>query len=309
LDRLSWLKEGTKGLTEVAWKPSEASVTTRTEAQNFVKAFMAKDYHGALATSIEAKVLQHVELNPNPKLQSVDITAAELKDPLTLQYHMSQLAKIGVFDWRQKISGADVLESRLRVNVPRTVVQLDSGNAKVALVDFVKTEGPGYFSGYKVDYPSVTTSGEKLSPEQLSEIETIRKSPEGQRVLAETAIVAFEESIAHANQHISAAGDIISPSYARFSRDFSIEHGTRAHFLSFLGMMGKDHQFKVNFNEQEVPAILYDAGMPLPLIEHHYNFGGRHVEERLPVFQFLRNTEASSTYDYSGPQPEGPEAP
>ncbi len=152
----------------------------------------------------------------------------------------------------------------------------------------------------------MTTEGAKLTAEQLAEVQAIRQSPEGQRVLAETAVTAFEESVVHANQYAHSAGGILSPSYARFTRDFGIEHGLRGQFLSFLGMIEQEHPLRIPFYEQEVPALLYDAGMPLPLIERHYFFGSRHVSERTPLINFLRDIEASPTYDYAGAQPEAP---
>ncbi len=266
------------------WEPSEATGQTLRDARTFVASFMSRDYLGALATAIESPVMKQVELNPASRRHDVRFLAADLNEPESMRALMSRMNGLAKFQWGQFMRNGEFEPQKLDVVVPRAIIELKEGQALVPLVDFAQAES----GGYKIELPNRTTDGKPLTVLQTEEIGAIRQSSQGQRLIAEMGLMAFEESIVHANQHISAGGDIISPTYAEFARDFSIEHGTRAHKLAFLGLLDRSNPVKEAFYEQEVPAVLYDAGMPLPLIERHYFAGAHHVQERTPVIEFLR---------------------
>jgi len=181
-------------------------------------------------------------------------------------------------------------DQRLRAYVPRTLIEIADGAPPVALVDFVPTNK----GGYTITMPMADVKGQTLTSSRGLAINEIRNSPEGQRIIAETALIAFEENIVHANQHLN-GGAIMSPTYAAYTRDFGITHGTRPSLLNFLGMLDKLHETRQPFYEQEVPAMLYDAGMPLEMIQRHYFFGSHHVPIRVPIMNYLQNLDNPPT--------------
>lgn len=287
-DQVVWTREDGKTLV---WEPSAGSIQARREAQSFVDAFMRRDYVGALKTAVGSKALYGVELNPEGHTHTLSITAAEMKEPDRLQFHLDRMNRVGKFNWEQSMVNFQMENQRLKVLLPKTVVPLEQGSTPVALVDFVRTED----GHYSVELPKTNVAGAPLTRPQIEEISSIRNSSQGQRLIAETALAAFEESIVHANQHVTVGGDIISPTYAAFTRDFGAKYGTRPHMLSFLGMLTNQSPVKEAFYEQEVPALLYDAGMPLEVIKRHYFRGASHVAERTPVINYLQTLEDSAT--------------
>lgn len=273
------------------WTPNNNGVEVRLQAQQFVDAFMRRDYAGALNVAVEAPVMARVELNPKSRTHEVKITAQELSKPEIVELRMNNLSKYAEFKWAQTVRDGIVDESRLEVVIPKTVVELKSG-ADVRLVDIVPVESNGYRRGYKMEFPNKDVNGKPLTAAQAKEIEIIRQSEPGQRMLAETAIFGFEETIVHANQHLTLGGAITSPAFAEFARNIASKSETsRAHRLSFLGMIDSNHPQRPWIMEQEVPAIAYDAGMPLSMVRHHFFFGSRHIPERTPVMNFLQMRE------------------
>lgn len=284
-ESIVWKRDDGKVLE---WKPTDESVQVRREAETFVKQLMAKDYKGATQTALSTEAMRGVELNPHSRKHEVNIGAAEILDNEHLGSHMKSLSELAIFKWHQVIKDSEIGMEQLSVVVPRPIIKLKNGEAHVPFVDFVKQQD----RTFTLEFPTTTTSGKPLTAAQTAEITTIRNSPEGQRLLGEVALFAFEESLVHANQHRTSGGRIMSPTFAEFSRDFSQTHGTRGHMLAFLGMMDRFHPLREALFEQEVPAILYDAGMPLSMIKHHFFFGGRHTVERAPVIKFLEAREA-----------------
>jgi hypothetical protein len=273
------------------WKPNKESLEVRGQAEQFVQRFMAGDYAGALNVAVEAPVMARVNLNPPTRIHEVKINADELAKPEIVELKMNELSKYAEFKWAQSVRDGIVDETKLEVVIPKTIVELKSG-AEVRIVDIVPVEQNGYRQSYKMEFPSKDVKGNPLTPEQLKEIEAIRQSPGGQRLLAETALFGFEETIVHANQHITQGGAISSPAFAEFARNVAARSETnRGHRLAFLGMIDSQHAMRPKIMEQEVPALAYDAGMPLSMVRHHFFFGARHVQERTPVMDFLQLRE------------------
>lgn len=283
---IKWTFENGKS---VDWKVNPEGIEVRLQAQRFVDAFMTGKYSEALKVAVEAPVMERVNLNPSSRRHAETISVSELKQPEILQLRMSSLQQHAEFRWQQVTRDGIAGETKLEVVIPKPIIQLKDGNTQVPLVDFARTER----GGYKVTFPEKSTSGVELTPAQVAEIRAVRQSPEGRRLLAETAIFGFEETIVHANQHITQGGRITSPSYAEFARNWGSQSpDLRGHRLSFLGMIDNKHPMRPTIFEQEVPAMLYDAGMPLSVVRHHFFFGGRHVDRRTPVMDFLSNRES-----------------
>lgn len=275
------------GTSTLSWKPASESVRVRLEAQSFVEKLQRGDYMGALNVAVNSPGLSGVELNPATRKTSLTIKASEVaKNSNEVALLMDQMSSLGKFEWSQSSTSSSIGLQKLVAVVPQVNVELRPGTT-VPLVEFVRSE-----SGFKAQTPAATTSGAKLSASDMAEINTLRQSPAGQRLIAETAIIAFEESTVHANQHMG--GGIMSPTFAEFSKQITVgsEYKTRSHLLAFIGMLSRQDQHRAIVFEQEVPALLYDAGMPLSMIKHHYFFGSRHVQERTPIMQFLEQREA-----------------
>lgn len=282
-----WEREGGKKLE---WQPTEAAIRIRQEAQAFVDAFMRKDYNEALRLSIESPVLQYAELNSGRRNVTVAIHPEQLKDPAYMQHVMDKMDSIGKFNWEQSGTKFDIGPIKNYSYVPEPLFALEGGQ-HVPLVSYTRASE---YSGYKLEFPTRTSTGKPLTAEQLKAVDEFRKSPEGQRIIAETALIAVEENIIHANQYMTNYGKIISPTHAEFTAEFGEQMGGRSHLKNFHGAMEREGATREAFNEQEVVSLLYDAGMPLKMIEHHFFFGHKHVPERTPVIKFLRNREAAS---------------
>jgi len=273
------------------WKINQDGVAVRLEIQRFVDSFMKGDYEGALRVAVEAPVMERVNLNPKTRPHSETVTVADLAQPDILQFKMNQLANHAQFKWQETRRDGVLDDAKLDVIIPKAIIELKSGT-NVALVDFVPKNTSSYRNGYSVVFPETSTTGAKLTPAEVAEISAIRQSPEGKRLLAETAIFGYEETLVHANQHITQGGRITSPTYAEFAKDFGSRSETlRTHRLHFLGMIDKGHKHREMLFEQEVPMLAYDAGMPLSVVKHHFYFGPRHMQERATVMQFLENRE------------------
>ncbi len=287
-ETLPWEMEN--GAT-ATWKTSKEGVDVRLQAQQWVDAFTQGRYGDALKVAIEAPVMANVNLNPVKRPHTEIINAAELKRPDILQWKMSTLSSHAEFKWQQTMRDGQVEAVKLEVVIPKPIIELKEGT-RVPLVDFVRNESTGKYS---VDYPEKSVSGARLTPAEVSEIRAVRQSPEGQRLLAETAIFGFEETIVHANQHIVQSGKATSPTFAEFAAEWASQSPSlRGHRLSFLGALDNQHPSRHTIFEQEVPMLAYDAGMPLALVRHHFYFGDRHVNIRKPVMDFLRIREQSA---------------
>lgn len=274
------------GQHTVTWKPSEHSVRVRLEAQSFVDKLQKGDYMGALNVAVESPSLNGVELNPANRKHSVPVKAADIaKNTAEVAVAMDQMGVLGKFEWKQTSTRSEIGPEKTTAIVPEVHVELKPGTV-VPLVEFVPSN-----NGFKAQFPDVTVSGAKLTIADIAQINSLRNSPAGQRMIAETAIIAFEESTVHANQHN--AGGIISPTFAQFSKELTLnsDYKTRSHLLAFIGTLSRQDPNRSFVFEQEVPALLYDAGMPLSMIKQHYFFGPRHVQERTPVMKFLEQRE------------------
>jgi hypothetical protein len=280
------------------WEPNNNGIEIRLQAQSFVDKFMKGDFAGALNVAVEAPVMERINLNPSSRVHEVRISADELAKPEIVEIKMNELSKYAEFKWSQVVADGIPGDSRLEVVIPKTIVGLKSG-ADVRLVDIVPTETSGFRQAYKIEFPNRDVKGNPLTAEQTREIQALRESAGGQRVLAETAIFGFEETIVHANQHITQGGGISSPAFAEFARNIAASNeNLRGHRLSLLGSLTAKHAERPKIMEQEVPALAYDAGMPLSMVRHHFFFGSRHVEQRTPVMNFLKFRETF------GPKPE-----
>jgi hypothetical protein len=268
------------------WKQTNESIRVRLEAQQFVGKMTSGDYLGALNVAVESPSLNGVVLNPATKKHSITMKASEFKHSNDVALGMDRMGDLGKFQWHQARTSSELLAQDLTAIVPKVNVELKPGTV-VPLVDFVPSN-----NGYKAQFSSTTTFGAKLSEAEAAQMLSLRQSPAGQRLIAETAIIAFEEATVHANQHSN--GGIMSPTFALFSKELTLNtsYGTRSHMLAFLGTLSSRDPNRVYVFEQEVPALLYDAGMPLSMIKHHYFFGSRHVPERRPIMDFLDKREA-----------------
>ncbi len=284
-EKLTWRLANGK---TIEWEPSKESVEVRLQAQKFVDNFMAGRYMDALSAAVDTPVMEQAELNPKRRMHEVKMTPEELKKPEILAFKLDDLSSRAKFRWQKTVRGDEVIASDNDVVVPVPVIELRGGQTEVALVDFRRLDN----GRYQAVFPEQTRQGRALTPEESKEMSALRSSPEGQRLLAETALFGFEEAIVHANQHLNMSGHIASPSFAEFARNFGREHGTRGHYLAFLGFLDSLSPHRDVLFEQEVPALAYDAGMPLPLVNHHFFFGARHVDVRKPVMTFLQAKEA-----------------
>lgn len=271
----------------VTWETSKEGVGVRLLAQKWVDAFMDGRYTDALKVAVEAPVMERVNLNPTTRPHTVTVSAADLKQPEVLQLRMGTLSNYAEFKWQQTMKDGHIEGSKLEVVIPKAIIELNDGTT-VPFVDFVRHDS----GKYSVVFPEKSVAGKDLSPAQVAEIRALRQSPEGQRLMAETSIFGYEETIVHANQHITQGGRITSPTFAEFAADFASQSPSiRGHRLAFLNALDQNHQARPTILEQEVPVLAYDAGMPLSVVRHHFFFGDRHVARRTPVMEFLRNRE------------------
>lgn len=281
---IAWELENGKTVT---WEANKDGVGVRILAQKWVDAFMEGRFTDALKIAVEAPVMERVNLNPPKRPHTVTVKAQELKQPEVVQLTMGSLASHAEFKWQQTVRDGVVDGTKLEVVIPKPIIELKDGTT-VPFVDFVRHDS----GKYSVTLPERSVAGKDLSPAQVAEIRAVRESPEGKRLMAETAIFGFEETIVHANQHITQNGRISSPTFAEFAADFASQSQTiRGHRLSFLNALDNQHPTRPTIFEQEVPMLAYDAGMPLSVVRHHFFFGDRHVARRTPVMNFLRNRE------------------
>jgi len=287
-ETIGWELENGKTVT---WEASKEGVGVRLLAQKWVDAFMEGRFTDALKVAVEAPVMEKVNLNPTTRPHTVTVTAAELKQPEILQLRMGTLSNYAEFKWQQTMREGQIEATKLEVVIPKPIVELKDGTT-VPFVDFVRHQA----GNYTVALPEKSVAGKDLSPAQVAEIRALRSSPEGQRLMAETAIFGFEETIVHANQHITQGGRISSPTFAEYAAEFASQSPSiRGHRLAFLNALDQKHPARETIFEQEVPVLAYDAGMPLSVVRHHFFFGDRHVARRTPVMEFLRNRELRGT--------------
>lgn len=269
------------------WKPSKASVEARSQAQEWVTKFSDGDYEGAIETALKADVMKRAVLNPPGTPHEILFRASEINSP-ELPTRLGQMARVGEFYGNRMFRNGEY-EDSLRVLLPKPIVEL-STKTQVALHDYAEVPG-----GFKHRLPMNATNGNALTQAETAEITALRNSPGGQRILAESSVIAFEESIVHANQYGTGNFEILSPTFARFSRDFGTDTGTTAHSAAFRGVLDHDHPSRFAIREQEVPVLAYDAGMPLQAVTDHFFFGGRHVRERAAVMSYLLKREGQTT--------------
>lgn len=263
------------------WKPTKASLKMREEAQEFVGHTMNGDFVQAIDSRLQTEVMHGIELNPPNRAVDVHISAADLlSENASLPQILENMSELAIFKWDQKIINGIPQDEELMVLIPRAVITTSDGNVPVALFDFVRTE-----NGYKTVFPTKSLKGQDLTVGQLAEIEAIRKSVSGKRILAETALFTFEETF-HAAQHMN-GGKIISPSAAEHLRLPEVRIEERFRKIAFVSSVDSKLPLRSTLYEIEIPAILHDAGMPFSMIKEHYFFGRRHVKERTSVMNYL----------------------
>ncbi len=180
-----------------------------------------------------------VSNNPNlPKdltqtFRDVPIKAGDLK--AGLQDHLAQL----------QVGEATIsVNGKMGITEPRTVIELDGG----AHVDLISRPGE----------KPMTIDGRPLTTAEISQINSLRQSVEGQRVIAEHAAVKMEEMI-HVRQ-MQNGGKPISKTY----EDFRAWSGEPP--LSENPSMSDQRRHA----ELDVVAAMYDAGFPVEMLSKHF---------------------------------------
>lgn len=270
--------------TPLPWRPSQASVEARGQSQKFVQELSDKNYEGALRTAIDIPVMRSVALNPPGAAFDIPMRAADLRKT-DIGLELARMGKVGSFNgdhWQ--VLG--VPETKLKVLLPRPTVELDSGTK----VHFLQFESAPH-GGHSVSFPTKSVDNVPLNPTDLNEIQLLRQSPQGQRVVEETAIIAFEENVVHANQFARSSYDLLSPSYAKFAAEWADVTKSKPHFDAFRGALMHGDKGRFMVKEQEVPFMAYDAGMPLETVLDHFYFGSRHVDQRTAGIHWLLKRE------------------
>ncbi|MBC7998586.1 MAG: hypothetical protein IAF58_11615 [Leptolyngbya sp.] len=266
------------------WKPTRESLQMRREAQDFVQHAMKGDFVKAIDSRLQSEVMRDIELNPASRSPDIKTPAKDLMDADSLPHILETMSEKAVFKWDQTIVNGLSESETLKVVIPRLVMTTTEGNVPVALFDFAKTD-----IGYKIVFPEKSTSGATLTPGQLAEVQAIRASTNGKRILGETAVFAFEETF-HAAQHAN-GGKPIVPSAAEDLKIAGILNDNRYFKQAFVGVLDRRLPIRTAFYEREIPAALFDAGMPLSMIKQHYFFGRRHVQERVGIMDYLEKLD------------------
>jgi hypothetical protein len=136
----------------------------------------------------------------------------------------------------------------------------------------------------------------ELTPQEKAEIQMVRDSDAGKKLFAEHAIQAFEERLVHLNQFPER--QILSPTYARFVEQHATNSPSDDLFNLGIGRENKGLDDvkgtgrSLRTIEQEVPMLLYDAGMPVEMISQQME---KNHPYRKEVLDFLREQQAHET--------------
>lgn len=291
------------------WKTTAESLKIRKDAQNFVSHIMNQDYVQAINARLQTSAMRQGDMKLNfhsktasPKDMgllnpSVDVcrTGAELSDAANLPEIMQKMSSMAKFKWGEMTDSSKVTEDCFNVVIPRVVVNTSEGGVPVALFDFQPTA-----NGYEMVFPTTQINGKPLTPGQLAEINALRQSTNGKRIVSETAVLAFEETF-HAQQYLNGS-KIISPSLASHMKNSGLELpmekvDTRKLVAAFSSNFSSFSDYRSHLYEVEIPAVLFDAGLPYSMVERHYFFGDRHVKARNSIMKYLRE-RAGGTLEY-----------
>lgn len=112
----------------------------------------------------------------------------------------------------------------------------------------------------------------------IEQVRQFRNSPEGQRLIAEQAIVRMEERL-HIRQ-LQTGNQVFTPGYARFLADQP--NGNES-------LADPSSRSRASL-EQELIFAMHDAGWSIEHLRHH--FGNHHSSVREPVFAYLQAQQA-----------------
>jgi len=245
---------------EITWKPSAQSMEVRRHVQDFVAAFMRGDY----AQSRQAARQCGAQEDIREQHVAVDIDLARMQqmqhDPLESRFVQQEIDRVGEAQHGIENQGKVEQHHQFVVRLPQ--VRIDLGH------------------GQKVDL----TSGESTQPLDLTQqraVHAVMQSDAGRRLQAEHALTLLEERL-HVEQFREPG--ILSPTFARFATDVATPRRGSTLFEALLGLPKPR-----TLMEAEIPALLYDGGMPLDLIKHH--FLSRHPQERERIVAYLYQRE------------------
>lgn len=248
---------------EIRWKPTEQGVEVRRNIQAFVDAFARGDY--AQARQAARRCGETADVREQHEVVDISLTRLQQAqtDPLEMRAVILEMDRIGEAQHGIHDAGTVHRRDEFLVRLPQPRADLGGG----LTVDLV-----------------TGASSRPLDLGQQTVVEGFRRSPAGQRLQAEHALTLLEERV-HVEQF--RASGIMSPSFARFATDVAVPKRGSVLFEALLEVSAKPRTLM----EAEIPALLYDAGMPLATIRDH--FLARHPQERERILSYLDTREST----------------
>lgn len=252
--------------TDGKWAPDADGLKVRQDLQKFSEAMAKGDYKTALEIA-RASGIGPAPGNVTDTNADIKANAADLADPVKLREFLARMQHAANIKPDVDNEGKPAADRKYEVTTPRPVIKLASG-AEVDLTNPARTLG---------------TDSRALTDQEKQQVDTLLKSDAGKRILQEHAMITMEERLVHLSQ-LHMGGKVISPTYAKFLAErgrapSDTEAGDAYYHALRAGEPGAPGRNSTTY-EQELIALLYDSGMPIKMIEHH--FGAQWGAQRAP---------------------------
>jgi hypothetical protein len=297
----------TQRLGDRTWTASQDSLNVRRSIQNFNAAMARGDYAEALRIANTGGVRPPADRVTQSTVDT-RISAADLNNPDVLRDLLGRMQSAGQIQ--------PLGDGRFDIRMPRPIVVLSSGASvdltnsnmtaamparhltpsEISQVETFRRNGSTgtvrLQNGVEVNLNVSTTESARVEPRALTAAEQqqvagILQSEPGRRILQEQAFIAMEERLIHLSQ-LQLGGQVISPTYARFLSERAVGPNGNTPGDDLHSAFNGEGRSNSTY-EQELVALLYDGGMSVADIEHHF---GRQWASRAPVMDFIRRLEA-----------------
>lgn len=246
---------------EIKWKPSNTAQEAHSELVDAVDAFVQGDYEAAIKVAERNREQEETSDWSSVKWRETPVTipVEDLQDEKMVDVHRRQMLRVGKATHGILTEQHSAQRSNTyTVSVPEVLVQFEDGSK----ADLFAPEGDS---------------------ELVEKVAELRTSKAGRKLAATQAVIAIEERLVHVPQQQNTK-ELISPSFAQFSMDEGKPERGNDLFDAYLGISRS-----FNNMEQEVVTSLYDAGMPIAIIEEHW--APNHEKAREPVMKWLKDQE------------------
>lgn len=279
--------------TDAKWSPDADGLKVRQDLQKFSEA-MAKGDYKAAAEIARASGVGPAPGNVTDTKTDIKADAADLANPVKLREFLARMQHAANIRPDVDNEGKPAAERKYEVTTPRPVIKLASG-VEVDLTNPARTLG---------------TDSRALTDVEQQQVDALLKSDAGKRILQEHAMITMEERLVHLSQ-LHMGGKVISPTYAKFlaerGRAPTDTEAADAYYHALrAGQPGTPGRNSATY-EQELIALLYDSGMPIKMIEHH--FGAQWGAERAPIVDYLKAREGGVDAGVRPPDVQSPIEP